>query len=175
MIVREGVEGVVVVTRQDKELIITDMEAQCTRLAELLAKINRNITIISSPGNHDGVRLMEPQPIFDEKYAWPLFNLKNVILVGNPAIINFGVKKNFEGLNILMYHGFSYPYYANNVPKFMEEGNALNAPHKIMKYLLKNRHLAPSHKSTQYVPLAKYGLMIREVPDIFVSGHTHKM
>ena len=108
-IVGDVVEGVGVFPRQDKELIITDLEAQFTRLAELLAKINRNITIIISPGNHDGVRLMEPQPTFDEKYAWPLFNLKNVILVGNPAIINFGVKKNFEGLNILMYHGFSYP------------------------------------------------------------------
>ena len=173
-IVGDVVEGVGVFPNQDKELIIKDLESQFTRLAELLAKINRNITIIISPGNHDGVRLMEPQPIFDEKYAWPLFNLKNVILVGNPAMINFGAKKNFEGMNILMYHGFSYPYYSNNVPKFMEEGNALNTPHKIMQYLLKNRHLAPSHKSTQYVPLEKDGLMIREVPDIFVSGHTHK-
>ena len=51
---------------------------------------------------------------------------------------------------------------------------SMNEPEKIMKYLLKNRHLAPTHASTQYFPLEKDGLLIRKAPDIFVSGHTHK-
>jgi DNA polymerase II small subunit/DNA polymerase delta subunit B len=50
----------------------------------------------------------------------------------------------------------------------------MNCPEEIMKYLLKNRHLAPTHASTQYYPLEKDGLFIREIPDIFVSAHTHK-
>jgi DNA polymerase II small subunit/DNA polymerase delta subunit B len=40
--------------------------------------------------------------------------------------------------------------------------------------LLKHRHLAPTHGSTQYFPLEKDPLIIDEVPDIMVSSHTHK-
>ena len=43
-----------------------------------------------------------------------------------------------------------------------------------MKYLLKNRHLAPSHSSNQYFPHEEDALLIKKVPDIFLSGHTHK-
>lgn len=174
-IVGDIVEGVGVFPRQEKELQLRDIEDQYARIAELLGKVRRDITIIISPGNHDGVRLMEPQPTLDEKYAWPLHNLKNVVLTGNPAYVNIGVKKNFPGFNILMYHGFSYPYYADNVPKFMTGKKAMNTPTKIMSYLLKHRHLAPSHTSTQYVPSEEDGLLIKQVPDIFVSGHTHKL
>lgn len=174
-IVGDIVEGVGVFPRQEKELELKDLEDQYAKIAELLGKIRRDITIIISPGNHDGVRLMEPQPTFDEKYAWPLYNLKNVILVSNPAYVNFGAKKDFFGFNILMYHGFSYPYYANNVPRFMSVGNALNTPTKIISYLLKHRHLAPAHTSIQYAPSDDDPLMIKKVPDIFVSGHTHKL
>ena len=174
-IVGDIVEGIGVFPRQENELVLRDLEEQFARIAGLLGKIRRNITIIISPGNHDGVRLMEPQPIFDEKYAWPLFNLKNVVLTGNPAYVNFGAKKDFSGFNILMYHGFSYPYYADKVPRFMDAGNTMNTPTKIMSYLLKHRHLAPAHASTQYAPLEEDGLMIKTVPDIFISGHTHKL
>jgi len=121
------------------------------------------------------VRLMEPQPPFDEKYAWPLYNIENVILTGNPAYVNIGAKKgkDFPGFNVLTYHGFSYSYYANNVQSLSEK--RLNAPSKIMAYLLKNRHLAPANSSVQYFPSEEDELLIRKVPDIFVSGHTHKM
>jgi DNA polymerase II small subunit/DNA polymerase delta subunit B len=50
----------------------------------------------------------------------------------------------------------------------------MNCPEEIMKYLLKNRHLAPTHTSTQYFPSEEDGLLIKEVPDIFVAAHTHK-
>jgi DNA polymerase II small subunit len=72
----------------------------------------------------------------------------------------------------LTYHGFSYPYFANTVPSLVEGG--LNSPEKIMKYLLKNRHLAPTHGSIQYFPSEIDGHVIRKIPDIFVSGHLHK-
>jgi DNA polymerase II small subunit len=52
--------------------------------------------------------------------------------------------------------------------------DALNSPEKIMTYLLKHRHLAPSHSSTQYFPAEEDSLIIKKIPDIFVSGHTHK-
>jgi len=174
-IVGDVVEGVGVFPKQENELIITDLEDQFSKLAGWLSKIRKDITIIISPGNHDGVRLMEPQPVFDEKFAWPLFNLNNVVLTGNPALVNIGEKKGFEGFNVLLYHGFSYPYYANTIPSLIEEGNALNTPEKIMTYLLQHRHLAPTHESTQSVPTEEDGMLIETIPDIFVSGHTHKM
>lgn len=172
-IVGDLVSGVGVYPTQKKDLRITDIESQYQEVAELLGKIRKDIKIILSPGNHDGVRLMEPQPTMDEKYAWPLYNLRNVVMTGNPAYINLGAKKNFQGFNVLTYHGFSYPYYANNVPSLVRQ-DAINAPEKIMTYLLKNRHLAPTHASTQHYPTEKDDMVISKVPDIFVSGHLHK-
>jgi DNA polymerase II small subunit len=50
----------------------------------------------------------------------------------------------------------------------------MKSPDKIMTYLLKNRPLAPSHTSVQYYPSEEDNLIIKKIPDIFVSGHTHK-
>jgi DNA polymerase II small subunit len=158
---------------QEPDLKIVDLEQQFQYLANLLSKIRKDIQIVISPGNHDCVRLMEPQPLLDEKYAWPLYELSNVVMVGNPTVVNIGERQDFPGFDILIYHGFSFPYYANNIPKLMLE-KTMNEPEKIMKYLLKNRHLAPSHGSNQYFPMEKDPLLIRKAPDILVSGHTHK-
>jgi len=172
-IVGDVVTGVGNYPNQEKDLEILDLEEQFIKLAELLGKIRKDITIIISPGNHDGVRIMEPQPCLDEKYAWPLYDLDNVILTQNPSEINIASSRNFSGFNILTYHGFSFPYYADNVSTLMKK-KAMNSPEDIMKYLLKVRHLAPSYKSTQFFPFEQDALVIRNVPDIFVSAHTHK-
>lgn len=172
-VVGDIITGVGNYPNQERDLKIKDIEEQFSGVAELLSKIRRDVKIIISPGNHDGVRLMEPQPLFDEKYAWPLYNLKNVLLTGNPAQVNIGSKRDFSGFDVLTYHGFSFPFYANNIPRLMME-KALNAPDKIMAYLLKNRHLAPTHASVQYFPSEKDALMMRKIPDIFVSAHSHK-
>ncbi len=172
-IVGDIVSGIGNYPSQEKDLEIPDLEEQFSQLTEMLEKIRKDIKIIISPGNHDGVRLMEPQPIHDEKYAWSLYNLKNVILTSNPSYINIGKKDNFSGFDVLTYHGFSYPYYADNIPSLIEN-TAMHAPDLIMKYLLKNRHLAPTHGSNQYFPGKEDSLMIKKVPDIFVSAHTHK-
>ncbi|NCN51753.1 hypothetical protein GW931_01960 [archaeon] len=158
---------------QEGDLKIKDLEEQFKNISSILNKIRKDIKIIISPGNHDCVRLMEPQPLLDEKYAWPLYELENVIIVGNPSTVNLGQTKNFEGHDVLIYHGFSFPFYANNIPHLIE-GKTMNQPEKIMKYLLKHRHLAPTYTSNQFFPLEKDGLLIRKTPDIFVSGHTHK-
>lgn len=172
-LVGDIVTGVGNYPNQERDLEINDLEEQYSKLAEILGKIRRDIKIIISPGNHDGVRLMEPQPALDERYAWPLYNLKNVYLTENPSNVNIGSKNNFGGFNVLTYHGFSFPHYANNVPNLMMK-KAMNCPEEIIKYLLKNRHLAPTHSSTQYYPLERDGLLIKDSPDIIVSGHTHK-
>ncbi len=167
------VAGIGVYPGQEKDLEIKDIEGQYLKAAELFSRIRSNIQIIMLPGNHDCVRLAEPQPVLDEKYAWPLYNLKNITMVSNPSTINIGAKKNFSGFDVFAYHGFSYPYYVNNVPKLMA-ADAINAPDKIMHYLLQHRHLAPTHSSVQYTPHERDPLVIRKAPDIFVSGHTHK-
>ena len=172
-IVGDLVTGIGNYPNQEEDLVIGDLEEQFIELANLLKQIPKRIKIIISAGNHDCVRLMEPQPILDEKYAWALYDMENVIVTENPASVIIGEKSNFPGWEILTYHGFSYPFYANTIPKLMVE-KTMNAPEKIMKYLLKNRHLAPTHGSTQYFPSKKDHFFIKRAPDIFVSGHTHK-
>ena len=172
-IVGDLVTGVGNYPEQEKDLKIVDLEEQFIELAKILERIPEHIKIIISPGNHDGVRIMEPQPIFDAKYAWPLYQLKNVIVTENPCMLNIGAHEDFAGFDVLTYHGFSYPYYAGNVPELIKK-KAMNSPEEIMKYLLKHRHLAPTHGSTQYYPHKEDQLIIKNVPDIFVSGHTHK-
>ncbi len=172
-LVGDIIAGVGVYPNQERDLILKDIEEQFIGLSQVLKKIRKDIKIIISPGNHDGVRLMEPQPLLNERYAWSIYDLKNVILTGNPAYVNIGSQDNFSGFDVLTYHGFSFPYYANTVSKFMKE-KAMNFPDKIMAYLLKNRHLAPSHSSVQYYPSEEDNLMIKKIPDIFVSGHSHK-
>src|SRR3989338_2269309 len=167
------VTGVGNYPEQEKDLNILDLEEQFIELAKILEKIPKHIKIIISPGNHDGVRIMEPQPVFDIKYAWPLYQLKNVIITENPCMLNIGAQDNFVGFDVLTYHGFSYPYYAGTIPELIKK-KAMNSPEEIMKYLLKHRHLAPTHGSTQSYPHKEDRLMIKNVPDIFVSGHTHK-
>ncbi len=167
------ITGVGVYPDQERDLVISNLEDQYIGIAEILGKIRKDIKIIIAPGNHEGVRLMEPQPIYDEKYAWALHDLENVVLVGNPSIVNVGSKQGFSGFDVLIYHGFSYPFYADNVPKLMKI-KAMNSPEKIMTYLLEQRHLAPTHGSVQYFPSEKDFHLIRKTPDIFASGHTHK-
>src|SRR3972149_6877441 len=173
VIVGDLVTGVGVYPNQEKDLLISDLEEQNIKIAELLKKIRKDIKIVICPGNHEGVRLMEPQPIFDEKYAWPLYEMENVTLAENPSTINIGSRNNFSGFNILLYHGFSYPFYASTVPKLLK-GKAMNTPDEIMKYLLKNRHLAPTHNSVLSFPHERDPHLISNAPDILFSGHTHK-
>lgn len=167
------VAGVGIYPGQENELEIPDVEEQYSKAAELLGKIRNDIKIIICPGNHDAVRIMEPQPVLDEKYAWQLYNLKNVILVGNPVTVNIGANNDFRGFDVLMYHGYSFHYYADNVARLMLE-KASHYPDKIAQYLLKNRHLAPTHSSTLYFPSEKDPFILESIPDIFILGHLHK-
>ncbi len=172
-IVGDLITGVGNYPNQERDLVISDLEDQFLGIATLLGKVRKDIQIIISPGNHDCVRLMEPQPVLDEKYAWPLYEMENVIVVENPSLVNIGASENFKGFDVLLYHGFSFTYYANNIPTLVSE-RAMNSPEKIMRFLLKHRHLAPTHGSVQYFPSEKDPLLLSKVPDIFVSGHTHK-
>ncbi len=173
-LVGDLVAGVGTYPAQEKDLKVKDIEEQFLGLSKLLSKIRKDIKLIISPGNHDGVRLMEPQPPLNEKFAWSIYNLPNVILTCNPSLVNIGSTKYFSGLDVLTYHGVSFHYYANLIPKLISKKALNNAPNEIMAYLLQHRHLAPSHASTQYFPAEEDPLIIKKIPDIMVSGHTHK-
>ncbi len=172
-IVGDFVDGVGVYPGQDAELVIKSIREQYDKCAEYLSKIRKDIKIIVCPGNHDVGRLAEPQPALN-KYAESLKKLKNVFLVSNPAYINILATENFEGFDVLLYHGYGFDYYAANIEPIAQNGG-YDRGDLIMKYLLQKRHFCPVHTSNLFVPNGKEDyLIIDRVPDIFISGHIHK-
>lgn len=173
-IVGDLVEGIGVYPDQYNDLTIKDVNKQYDALARYLGRIRKDIKIIICPGDHDALRLAHPQPILDEKIASKIRELRNVTLVSNPSFVNIHSSNNFSGFDVLLYHGHGYHYYIDCVDSLRKKDSCHN-PRHIMKFLLQKRHLAPSHTSTIYVPDNKEDFMvIKKVPDIFVSGHLHK-
>jgi len=168
------VDGVGVYPNQEHELIIQDLYKQYEKCAELLQKIPPDKKIIICPGNHDAMRLAEPQlPIYKD-FSSLIWALSNVLMVSNPSMVNIHSSKSFPGINVLLYHGSSFDYFVANVDSLRSEGGYDRAD-LIMKFLLKRRHLAPPHSSTQHIPDEERDpLVIKDVPDIFASGHIHK-
>ncbi|MBN1502850.1 metallophosphoesterase [Candidatus Woesearchaeota archaeon] len=168
------VEGVGIYPGQEEELLIKDIVEQYGALAQLLSTVPKNIKIIVCSGNHDAVRIAEPQPPPYTDLAKPLYDLPNLVMVSNPSTINIGKTKNFQGFNILIYHGYSFTYYADTIESIRLAGG-LERVDLIAKYLLKRRHLAPAHGSALYVPGYDVDpLFIEKIPDLFVSGHVHR-
>ena len=74
---------------------------------------------------------------------------------------------------VLLYHGFSFTYFADQVPSLRAAGGVARSD-LLMKFLLKRRHLAPTHTSNLYIPdVDEDRLVIDTVPDFFVTGHVH--
>ncbi len=168
------VDGVGVYPEQASELEIKDIYEQYRECAELISRIRQDIKIIICPGNHDAMRISEPQPKFSQEIAGPMLKIPNVVCVSNPGIINFGATEAFGGFNLLMYHGYSFDYYIANVESIRKNGGYDRAD-LVMKFLLQRRHLAPTYTSTLAIPdRDRDHLVIEEVPDFFVCGHLHK-
>lgn len=168
------VDGCGIYPEQDKELSIKDIYDQYTECAKLLKQIPSHIPLIICPGNHDALRISEPQPPLSKEFAKPLYEMNNAVMVSNPAMINISSTSNFNGFDVMMYHGYSFDYYVAEVDSLRNLGGYDRAD-LIMKFLLKRRHLAPSHLSTLYVPdTQKDPLAIEKIPDFFLSGHIHK-
>ena len=173
-IIGDVVDGCGVYPGQEKELEIKDIKDQYTVCAELLKNIPNHIEIIICPGNHDAMRLAEPQPPIYRDFAEPLYQLPNATLTSNPAMVNIHSSSNFPGFDVLLYHGGSFDFYVAEVESIRNNGGYDRAD-LLMKFLLQKRHLAPSYTSTLYVPDTKSDfLVIDKVPDFFVSGHIHK-
>ncbi len=169
------VEGVGIYPGQEEDLEIKDIYAQYEEATRYFKMVPENIKIIMCGGNHDAMRMSEPQPVFDKEISKGFYEIPNLIMVTNPALVNIHACPGFPGFDVLMYHGGSFPYYGENVPSIREKGGLARCD-LIMKFLLQRRHLAPSHSSTLYVPDETCDpLVIEKVPDIFVSGHIHQI
>lgn len=169
------VEGVGIYPGQENDLEVKDIYEQYRLFAEYLKRIPPYINIIICPGNHDAMRIAEPQPPLYKDFAGAIYELPNVTIVSNPSIVNIHKSEDFPGIDVMMYHGFSFIYYSDNVQSVRAAGGQKRSD-LIMKYLLQRRHLAPAHTSTLYLPDAdKDNLLIEKVPDILVSGHIHRV
>ncbi len=173
-IVGDVVDGVGIYPGQEHDLEMTDIYDQYAACGALLAQIPKHMKIIICPGNHDAMRLAEPQLPLYEDMAKPLYDLPNAVMVSNPAMVNVGRTEGFPGISVLMYHGYSFDYYIANVDEIRNNGGYDRAD-LVMKYLLQRRHLAPTHASCVYIPFRDYDpMVISKIPDIFATGHLHK-
>ncbi|TSD14685.1 DNA-directed DNA polymerase II small subunit [Haloglomus irregulare] len=159
------VEGVGVYPDQDEELDVVDIYDQYEAFAEYLKEVPGDMEIIMIPGNHDAVRLAEPQPGFDDELR-EIMSAHDPRIVGNPATVTI------EGVDVLMYHGVSLDEVIAELP---EEKASYEEPHKPMYQLLKKRHVAPQFGGhTRIAPEEQDYLVMDEVPDVFHTGHVHK-
>lgn len=167
LIAGDLVDGIGIYPGQQKELEIEDVWDQYIKVAEYLSRVPNDVEIIAAPGNHDAVRLAEPQPALNTEVASPLRDV-DVRLVGNPALLSI------EGLKFLMYHGMGFDDLVSSV-SYLDRDNVV-AP---MEELLRRRHLAPIYGSpmggkTPIAPEKEDYLVIDEVPDVLHCGHLHK-
>ncbi|MEM2954419.1 MAG: metallophosphoesterase [Candidatus Nanoarchaeia archaeon] len=166
------VDGIGIYPGQEKELTITDIYKQYDSAAKFLSQISSEINIIIQPGNHDAIRLCEPQPIYWKDLAAPLYDLPNVFLAPNPSYVRIHAIDG-PGVELLLYHGYSFDYFVDAIEALREAGG-YSAADKLWEFLLKRRHLAPTYGSTLALPLETDPLVINKVPDIAISGHIHK-
>ena len=154
------VEGVGVYPGQDDELTTVDIYEQYRDCAEMFDALPDDIEIVTITGNHDSVRLAEPQPALDERFREPFAD--NVSFHGNPSVVTV------EGVDVLMYHGMSLNPFAESVPHV-----EIESPETAMVEMLRKRHLAPMYGDVRLAPEKEDYLVIDDVPDVLHTGHTH--
>ena len=160
------VEGVGVYPNQDEELDIVDIYDQYEAFNEHLKAVPGDIEIAMIPGNHDAVRLAEPQPGFDDEIR-SIIAAHDARIVSNPSTVTL------EGVSVLMYHGVSLDEVIAELPT---EKASYDEPQLAMSQLLKKRHVAPQFGGhTRLAPETRDYLVIEDVPDVFHAGHVHKL
>jgi DNA polymerase II small subunit len=154
------VDGIGVYPGQIEELEVRDIYEQYELAASEMDRLPHETKIFLQPGNHDYVRLAEPQPALPHELS-SLFS-NNVIQIGNPSYLNI------DGVDILSYHGSSFDdcLPSLNIP--------YSRPLEGMKAMLVRRHLAPLFGGkTPIAPEGRDYLVIDKIPDLFVTGHVH--
>lgn len=173
-VVGDTVDGVGIYPGQEKFLFIKDIKEQYKKLAEYFKKIPPYINIIMCAGQHDGVRVAEPQPPIGKDFGEELYEIKNLYLVSNPSLIEIEGEGLKPGIKILMYHGASMSPIINEIEE-LRLSNAHRNPTSAVKHLLLRRHLSPIHGSAIYIPNADEDpMLIREVPHVIATGDLHR-
>jgi len=154
------VDGVGVYPNQEKELDISDLYEQYEITGRDLERVPDHMETIILPGNHDAVRLAEPQPVLSSEVQ---SHFNHGHFVGNPCRFKIG------GSDVLSYHGKSIDDMVMNLNEASYEH-----PENAMKQMLKRRHLAPQWGVKNQIASEPTDMLtIDSTPDIFVTGHTH--
>jgi len=166
LIAGDMVEGVGVYPDQDETLDIVDIYEQYEAFSERLKAVPGDLEIVMVPGNHDAVRLAEPQPGFDQELR-SIMTAHDARIASNPAFVTL------EGVTFLLYHGVSLDEVIAELP---DEKASYDEPHKAMYQLLKKRHVAPQFGGhMRLAPEERDYLVMDEIPDVFHTGHVHKL
>ncbi len=166
LVAGDMVEGVGVYPGQDEELDVVDIFEQYERFSEHLKEVPGDLDVVMIPGNHDAVRLAEPQPGFDEELR-EIMAAHDARIASNPSVVTL------EGVSVLMYHGVSLDEVIAELP---EEKASYDEPHRAMYQLLRKRHVAPQFgEKTRLAPEGEDHLVVEDVPDVFHAGHVHKL
>ncbi len=165
----DNVDGIGIYPEQINELEITNIYDQYKAFEDFLLKIPEHIQVIVIPGNHDAVRLAEPQPPLTEKLIPEAAKMKNIHLETNPCLI--GLKDDEKEVKVLLYHGYSFNAMIDAITEIRKV--ARDKPTVVIRELLKRRHLAPIYGSTLIAPKKIDMHVIDIVPDIFASGDLH--
>ncbi len=173
-IVGDTIDGVGIYPGQEDSLVVKDIREQYVGLAKFLSRVPKHITMFMCPGQHDAVRVPEPQPPIEEDFAEPMTKIDNLVLVSNPSMIEIECNEYVKGIKVLMYHGASLHSWINEIEE-LRINDAHKTPAKVVRYLLEHRHLSPTHSATTYVPGENEdSMVIKEVPDIITTGEVHK-
>ncbi len=166
LVAGDMVEGVGVYPDQDEELDVVDIFEQYELFAEHLKAVPGDIEIVMIPGNHDAVRLAEPQPGFEPELR-EIMSAHDATITGNPSTVTI------EGVSVLMYHGVSLDELVAELPL---ESVSYDHPAQAMAQLVKKRHVAPKFGGKNRIaPEKRDYLVIEAVPDVVHSGHVHKL
>ncbi len=164
LICGDVVDGIGIFPEQEKELYEKDIYKQFKEFEDFVLSINDDKRIVIIPGNHDPVRLAEPQPTIPEKFIPNLVNKHNIYLGTNPCTVEVRGKK------ILMYHGRSLFSLSAQIPKIQEP---FKNPEKIAEIWLRKRHVNPIYGFNPIVPEPEDELVIKELPDVIHFGDIH--
>jgi len=158
------VDGIGVYKNQENDLYINDINQQYEKVASYLTSLPEDLTIIMIPGGaHDAVRKALPQPAIPKKHARDLYEMKNVIMLGNPCFFSI------HGVDFLVYHGEGLDDVIPVIP-----GLSYENPCSCMKEFLKSRHLAPCYGTkTSIIPEKEDFMVIDRVPNVLHCGHAH--
>ncbi len=155
------VDGIGVYPGQENDLEIINPYEQYEYLAEFVNDIPEDISVYIMPGNHDTVRLAEPQPAFNPKIR-EMF-MKNVSFLPNPYNLVLNKK------NITIYHGMALNDLIELIP-----GGSMDSVGSAIELMLKRRYMGSSYGGrTPIIPSSEDYHVMENVPDIFITGHIH--